>query len=42
MAFWNREEGGKSLALLSKILFQRRGPHDDIANIIIFKLNLVS
>ena len=32
MAFWKNEGDVKALVLLSKILFQRRGPCDDITN----------
>ena len=39
MVAWNIESDVKALVLLSKILCQRRGPRDDIANLVTFKLN---
>ena len=42
MIFWNKEGDVKALILLSKILFQRRDPGDNIASLVIFKLNLDS
>ena len=38
MVFWNKERDVKALVLLWRILFQRHGPLDDFANLVIFKL----
>ena len=40
-SFLEQRGGCKSLSI-ARILFQRRGPADDIANLVIFKLNLGS
>ena len=39
MVVSNKEYDVKALVLLSKILFQRHGPRDNIANLVTFKLN---
>ena len=39
--FFDKKEDLKALVLLSKILFKRCGPRDVIANLVIFKQNLV-
>ena len=42
IAVRNKEEDVEALVLSSKTLFQRRGPRGDIANLVIFKLNIGS